>query len=382
MPQPRSRPGLWRARGPRRAGGLPRLAARTLHQRRRHSGRWRPAALRILRRTASSLPLGRCHRALAPRVPPPFQMKASEVAVLRSNRDKASAQRRSTGTRQLSTRWASDALSDRRSFNVCASWAMAGGPAMPTTRATAAPILFTPTAPCEGQIDAAIAGQRIVAVGQRRDAVINQPIRTAPNDDVAALQRNAPRPVAAAVAAEQEYRRQSERNRDDRRGQVALVLVPVQRQSCPGLIQIYQAGVRLKAGISCRRRRARGKVAKGIRHWGPGLAGDRVDELVAISLSVCDPAGAAAIGHPDRHPEPARGDHVAKRRASGDLVHRRDQRDRLSRANPRSTTAAPLSRSTAGAVSRPLSRSANARFTREGLPAMPWCPAAPRQARN
>ena len=59
----------------------------------------------------------------------------------------------------------------------------------------------------KGQIDAAIPGQRVFAFGKRGDAVIDEAIGTTPNDNIAALQQNAPGAVTAAIASEQEDRR-------------------------------------------------------------------------------------------------------------------------------------------------------------------------------
>src|SRR5262245_66540409 len=72
------------------------------------------------------------------------------------------------------------------------------------------------------QVEAATAGERMLAVGQGRDAVEGEPGRAAPHDDVAALEPGTARPILAARAAEEEHRRQPERDRDDGRREVAL----------------------------------------------------------------------------------------------------------------------------------------------------------------
>src|ERR1700730_7398820 len=87
----------------------------------------------------------------------------------------------------------------------------------------------------ECQIDAAPPGERVVAVGERVDAVERQPGGAAPDHDIAALERDAPWPVTAFCAAEQEHRRQAERDRYDRLGKVLLVAILVQCQSCARL---------------------------------------------------------------------------------------------------------------------------------------------------
>src|SRR5690349_9765401 len=100
------------------------------------------------------------------------------------------------------------------------------------------------------------------SVGKRCDTVINETEGAAPDNNIAALQSNPPGSVAAAVAAEQEDRRQSERDRHDRRGEIALILVAMQRQPRPGFIAIDQARVRLEPGVTGSSGRARGEAPK------------------------------------------------------------------------------------------------------------------------
>src|SRR6516164_405595 len=69
---------LRRARGPRCAGGIFGLATRALHQRRRHSGGWWAAALCLLSRLVSLLPLG-----YASRSPSEKPRKARAVSEIR-----------------------------------------------------------------------------------------------------------------------------------------------------------------------------------------------------------------------------------------------------------------------------------------------------------
>ena len=95
----------------------------------------------------------------------------------------------------------------------------------------------------KGQIDPAGSGQRVLAPGERGDAVIDETRRAAPHDDVAILQPQPRGPVLAAEPAPQKHRRQPERHRDDWRRPGALVLVAVQRQLSPQLIAVDQASV-------------------------------------------------------------------------------------------------------------------------------------------
>src|SRR5215469_14559120 len=121
--------------------------------------------------------------------------------------------------------------------------------------------------------------------------MIDEAVGAAPDDDVAAVQLNAARPVAAPVAAEQKDRRQSQRHRYDWCAHVPLVLVSMQRQSGSGLVNVHQAGIRLKAGITASRGGARGELSKAIRHCRPRFGSERVDALVAVPFAVGDPTG-------------------------------------------------------------------------------------------
>ncbi len=224
--------------------------------------------------------------------------------------------------------------------------------------------------------------QRIVAVGKRSDAVINEAIGTAPNDNIAALQQNTAGSVAAAIAAEQENCRQSERNRNDRRAQVALVLVTVQRQPGPGFVQIYQTRVRLEARVPRGSRGTRSKTPKRFRYCRPGGTGHWVDLLVAIAFAVRYPAGAAAISHPDRHAEPARRHHVAKRRDRSDAVHLCNQPSIHIAGEPAQhhrCCAEPLDSSRRLEAAQQI---AQCSITRGEFRATPRCPGARRRARN
>src|SRR5438132_13427525 len=111
--------------------------------------------------------------------------------------------------------------------------------------------------------------------------MVGQARRATPDDDVAALQRNASGPVATAQAAKQEYRRQAERNRDDRRRQIALVFVAMQRQPGSGLVPVDQASVRLEPRKARRISRAHGQLSEGSWYRRPAAAGHRVGALVA-----------------------------------------------------------------------------------------------------
>src|SRR6188472_4781034 len=82
----------------------------------------------------------------------------------------------------------------------------------------------------ERQVDALAAEQRIDAVLQREHAVVAHSRVAAPDDDVAVFERHAHCRITALRAAEQECRRQAERDRNDRLAEVALVGIAVQRE--------------------------------------------------------------------------------------------------------------------------------------------------------
>ena len=150
--------------------------------------------------------------------------------------------------------------------------------------------------------------------------------------------------VAALQAAEQEDRRQAQRDRDDRRAEIVLVLVLMQRHAGAGLVAVDQARIRRKAVKPRLGRRLCGQRAKRCRHGRPRCAGFRIDAVVAIAAAVGDPAGAAAIGHRHRHRMAARRHHVAKRRLRHDRVDAQ-----------RSVRLRPIWRSRAAARRRPPS---------------------------
>src|SRR5262249_25656817 len=92
------------------------------------------------------------------------------------------------------------------------------------------------------QVDTPAAEQGMLAVGEQRDAVKEQPRRPAPHHDVAVFQPEALRPVAAPWSAPQENRGQAKRHRNNRLVEVFLVAILMQRQARAGLVAVDQAG--------------------------------------------------------------------------------------------------------------------------------------------
>src|SRR5258706_2180702 len=122
----------------------------------------------------------------------------------------------------------------------------------------------------ERQIDTLPAHQGMLAVRKGCYAVKRQPCRATPHRDVAVLDPKSARPVAALQSAEQEDRGQAQRDRDDRRGEIGLVLVLMQRHTCSRLVAVDQARFRGKPVKTCLRRRLPGERAKRRWHRRPG----------------------------------------------------------------------------------------------------------------
>src|SRR6266545_4852982 len=148
----------------------------------------------------------------------------------------------------------------------------------------------------ERQIDPVMTGERMVSIGERLDPVEGEPCRATPHDNITALQPHATWPIVTTRAAEEKDRRQPERDRDDRRAEVALVPVLVHREPSAGLVAVDQARIGLEAGESTRSGGARGDALKDGRQRRPGPSRHRVDRLVAIAGAIRHPAEATAIG--------------------------------------------------------------------------------------
>ena len=78
------------------------------------------------------------------------------------------------------------------------------------------------------QIDPLRTEQRMLAVGERHHAVIGQPRRPTPCDDIAMDQPVAHGLVGPALAAEQKRGRQTQLDRNNRRVKIQFVLVLMQ----------------------------------------------------------------------------------------------------------------------------------------------------------
>src|SRR6516164_2789936 len=78
------------------------------------------------------------------------------------------------------------------------------------------------------EVDSRSRGEGVLAVGERRHAVEREPGRATPHDDITVLESDAARPILTVRSAEQEHGGKPERDRDDRRAEIALVAVLVQ----------------------------------------------------------------------------------------------------------------------------------------------------------
>lgn len=102
----------------------------------------------------------------------------------------------------------------------------------------------------ERQIDAHAPNGLVTAILQLRHAVIAKARRAAPHGDIAMPESELIHRVVSLQASELEYRRQTQRHGNDRIGEVALVLVLVQRQVRTRLIAVDQACVGTKLRIA------------------------------------------------------------------------------------------------------------------------------------
>ena len=140
------------------------------------------------------------------------------------------------------------------------------------------------------------------------------------------LQQQPLQRVAALQPAKLKDGRHPQRDRDDRRPQILFIFILMQRQFCARTIAVNQTGVGGKLRIAAGGGRRQRQFMKYGRHRRPGLIGYRVDRGVQIALAIGSPAQRAAVGHGDRHGVPARRDHLAKRRLTGDVGYRLQQR--------------------------------------------------------
>src|SRR5437667_12376469 len=166
----------------------------------------------------------------------------------------------------------------------------------------------------KSQVDALLAEQIMMCRLERLHAVIAQAIGAAPDHDVAVLERYAAGPVGPFQPAEQKNRRNAERDRDDRRTEVALVLVLMQRQPGAGQVLVDEARVGHKAVEAGERCGVVRKPQERGRHCRPLLAGLWIGCVVAIAGPVRDPAERTAVRQCHGHTITARRDHVTKRR--------------------------------------------------------------------
>lgn len=81
----------------------------------------------------------------------------------------------------------------------------------------------------KGQVDSTASQIRVLPIGQRLDTMERQALRTAPDHDIGVKQRHALHGIVAQQPTEQEHGRQSERDRYNGAGQIALVAILVQR---------------------------------------------------------------------------------------------------------------------------------------------------------
>src|SRR5208283_4472456 len=124
--------------------------------------------------------------------------------------------------------------------------------------------------------------------------------------------RHAQRAVAAFEAAKLKHGRHAERDRNDRRSEIPLVLVLMQRETRAHRITIDETSVGPKLRKPGARRRVLGEIAPARGHRRPALSTLRVGRSISVAGAVGYPAECSAIRHRNRHAETARSRHVTE----------------------------------------------------------------------
>ncbi len=88
------------------------------------------------------------------------------------------------------------------------------------------------------------------AICERGDAVIGHAGGSAPHRNIAALKPDAARAIPPGRGSEQKNGRQTQRDGNDGLGEIALVLILVERQSGPGLVTVHKADIGFETGVS------------------------------------------------------------------------------------------------------------------------------------
>src|SRR5690348_1812189 len=116
----------------------------------------------------------------------------------------------------------------------------------------------------------------------RGNAVIAKARRAAPDDDVAMPKRKTPWPFRTPQPAEEEHCGKTERDRHDRRTEIALVAILMQRESRARIVAIDEARVGDEAFESCASRRLRRKLHERDGHRRPWTAAVGIACVVAV----------------------------------------------------------------------------------------------------
>ena len=102
----------------------------------------------------------------------------------------------------------------------------------------------------ERKIDACGAGQGMLPVPERCDAVIDETCGTAPHGDITAFEAQAAHRIGAASSDPQENGRQAKRDGDDRGPSILLVTVLMEAEFSARDVAVDEAGVGIVAGES------------------------------------------------------------------------------------------------------------------------------------
>src|SRR6266446_2629850 len=135
---------------------------------------------------------------------------------------------------------------------------------------------------------------------ERQDSVVAQACGPTPDNYVTVRDRDALGFVGSIQAAEEEYGRGAQRDRNDGSGKIPLVPVLMQGEFWACFVTVDEAGVGEEVGKTGLGSRILGEAQKIGGHGRPGAAAVGIGRIVAIAGSVGDPAKRAAVCHRNR----------------------------------------------------------------------------------
>src|SRR5262245_11314891 len=121
------------------------------------------------------------------------------------------------------------------------------------------------------------------ALPDRCYAVVDEPRRAAPHEDISMLDAEAARRIGPTKRAEQKCCGKAERDRDDGVSVVQLIFVLVEREPRADCVAVDETGVRLEARKASSGSGALREGEERWRHRGPWPAGDGIERRVAVA---------------------------------------------------------------------------------------------------